>query len=65
MISILKSIFVNKPKEKPLVDRIEIKEMPANSWWSQQLKNNKNSATGTFAVLLEPSIWDQALSLKD
>ena len=34
MISILKALFVNKSKEKTIADHIEIKEMPANSWWS-------------------------------
>lgn len=34
MISIFKALFAQKPKEKTIADRIEIKEMPANSWWS-------------------------------
>jgi hypothetical protein len=34
MISLFKALFVTKSKEKTIAERIEIKEMPANSWWS-------------------------------
>lgn len=34
MLSILKAIFNIKEKENSIADRIEIKEMPAKSWWS-------------------------------
>jgi len=34
MISILKALFINEPKKNSVAERIEIKEMPAKSWWS-------------------------------
>ncbi len=34
MLSILKAIFNIKEKENSITDHIEIKEMPAKSWWS-------------------------------
>jgi len=34
MITLLKSLFTSPKKDKTVAERIEIKEMPANSWWS-------------------------------
>jgi hypothetical protein len=34
MISLIKSLFTSTKKNKVIADRIEIKEMPAKSWWS-------------------------------
>jgi len=34
MINLIKSLFNSNKKEKSVAESIEIKEMPARSWWS-------------------------------
>jgi hypothetical protein len=34
MINLLKSLFVNNAKENAIAASIEIKEMPASTWWN-------------------------------
>ena len=34
MIRLIKSLFVNDSKENAIAASIEIKEMPASTWWN-------------------------------
>jgi hypothetical protein len=34
MINLIKSLFVNNAKENTIAAGIEIKEMPASTWWN-------------------------------
>ena len=34
MINLIKSFFIKTPKENAIAASIEIKEMPANTWWN-------------------------------
>jgi hypothetical protein len=33
MINLIKTLFVTKAKANPIAASIEIKEMPASTWW--------------------------------
>jgi hypothetical protein len=33
MINLFKTLFVSKTKTNPIATNIEIKEMPASTWW--------------------------------
>jgi hypothetical protein len=33
MINLFKTLFVKKIEENPIASSIEIKEMPASTWW--------------------------------